>query len=83
MFLLQTELFSQRQQAGTAPRGAGVSLVCSCVYKEAVRLGLALLLQLLTAVPTLEAPRPDAEPPRNSGGVEVKPVLDSPVLFIT
>ena len=36
-------LLTVRQQAGTAPRGAGVLLMYSCVYKEAVRLDLALL----------------------------------------
>lgn len=49
-------LVTVRQQAGTVPGGAGVSLTYTCVHEEPVCLGLALLPQFLASVQTLAVP---------------------------
>lgn len=54
-------LVTVRQQAGTVPGGAGVSLTYTCVHEEPVCLGLALLPQFLASVQTLAVPWLDAK----------------------
>lgn len=76
-------LVTVRQQAGTVPGGAGVSLTYTCVHEEPVCLGLAPPPQFLASVQTLAVLGLMRSAASRNSGDGGHACADSPVLSIT